>query len=724
MLLRRFSALLSALWVCTGDALALGVATPQVSSAINEPLSARVALVDTGALRADDIRVALADESAYQALGLSRSAATDTLRLEIAGSPGDLYIDIRGRRALSEPVLETVLNLRWAGGAVTPRITLLPHLASRGRNLDGAPLDNAPPDGSLAALADPRHARRATSVPTTASAVGGVSSDSAEAGASDTPERSASVSPEARRGLESLAARLNNLEERFQAQSMAQVSLASTLSNLTVAPEMIEAFNERQQLLATRMDRLDERLVSPGASLASTSVPEQAAEGVGSEAVRAAVSVVQTRSAEEGLAEGGSPEEGGLEERPVAASASLEGFREENSTQVRVKANLAETGEPEAVNGTALDRDLLDDSRDTAAAAAAPGENADAGTLRDRLNAFWWLIALLALLLAVGVMQGLRRWRERGYRDVSVEEVGLAVPESHGVESDSRAAPAAAPALDSDDVDTDEEISDPVRAYEYAQARAICDEAAVFARHGRHEQARAILSAGLESYPASTLLARALKARDEETTSPDGANSSATPEPAHSFDPARAAHSLKSHEAVSSSQKPSSQKPSPHKTPEDEGNDGPAVSVQNESGEVFHDKAPSSSPEVLALLSPQEVELEEAQLAQAELPRARIDEIDTSGYHLTEFEYLDEPSITDDDRASASDHNVIRGMKPEALESKSETPPENGEAQAGGHGAGHKRGVTEPGLAFSLNDTDNDAHEAAPDGLENARRQG
>lgn len=692
MALKRLGMLWLALLWCGGDALALGVATPRVSSSLNEPLTARVPLVDSGALRADDIDVSLADESAFQALGLSRSAATDTLRFEVAGTPGDLYIDIRGRLPLDEAMLEAVLTLRWASGSMMPQITLLPRLAPSDRGTAIAAPADTRPEGSLAALADPLNARRAPPVPAPSSVDAELSAQATaaaiEAMEAETSDVSASAeapeaAPEVRRGLESLAMRLNDLEERLQAQGMAQVSLASRLSALTLSPEMIEAFEERQQQLATRLDRLDERFIPSDARLADAAdVSSPAGAGAGRERSPSQAGSADDERADESRVEDERLAEAG-ERTEVASSASTDEARSSD------RPALDDTPE----SGT----ESADDTPAMPSAAAGGEEDAGTDTLLDRLSAFWWLIALFLLLAAVGTLRLLRHWRERGYHEVSVDETGLTMPAGGPGESDESGAVMAAaspPAPEGEALS--EETPDPARVFENAQARAICDEAAIFARHGRHEQARALLSAGLESYPDSTLLARALEAQ-APTEEANTAEAPASPSP------------------TSPGGEPPESGPGRYGAPVEAGR---ATGAHADGGSEAASADTSALPTGgLALLSPQEIEIDEAQKAASRDPRAALDEIDTSGYHLTEFEYGDKPSIVDDDSASAAGHNATRGMLLEALE-------RDGEARSGEEiGSGEENGAAAPGLAFSRHDTDNDAPEAAPQARDTKRRR-
>ncbi|GHC18517.1 hypothetical protein GCM10010082_07400 [Kushneria pakistanensis] len=257
--LRLRDCLLTALLLSvSATAHAVGIATPQVMSGFNEPLKARVALLDTGALRAGDIRVSLADSERWQAMDIMRSADTDTLQLAVNGTPGHLYLDLQGSRALVTPWLDVVLTIRWPQGELTPQLTLLP--ATR-----------ASPSGDMATAGT--SARRSTmnSIP---AASAPVPSNTDRAGA---PERSVREAPvQDNRRVAALEARLERLEQQLRTSQEAQTALMAGLESVRAqslerqsTPDTagMEALALSQQALETRLDQLEQTNVSASAAV-------------------------------------------------------------------------------------------------------------------------------------------------------------------------------------------------------------------------------------------------------------------------------------------------------------------------------------------------------------------------------------------------------------------------------------------------------------------------
>ncbi|WP_456270021.1 hypothetical protein M1D97_07015 [Kushneria sp. AK178] len=261
--LRLKSALLTALLLSSPMmAHALGLATPQVMSGFNEPLKARVALLDTGDLRADDIRVSLADNARWQAMEIDRSADTDTLRLAVDGRPGDLYLDVRGSRPLATPWLDVVLTLRWPQGELTPQLTLLPSSgATAGEEMATAAPSSAP---------GARHRAEAT---------GNAREPAAERQRGEAPAATVDAAR-----IAALEGRLDRLEQQLRASHQAQASLMADLETVRAQSSVdrspmdtgaVEALASRQQALETRLDRLDQDALTAGVSAPGSAAPEE-----------------------------------------------------------------------------------------------------------------------------------------------------------------------------------------------------------------------------------------------------------------------------------------------------------------------------------------------------------------------------------------------------------------------------------------------------------------
>ncbi|MFC0269220.1 type IV pilus assembly protein FimV [Kushneria aurantia] len=563
-----FAALLLTLLLPASPAQALGVGMPQVSSGLNQPLQARVPLIDSGALSADQIQASLADERLWQALGLSRSAATDTLRLDVQGSPGALYLRMRGTRPFAGAMLQTLITLRWPQGAITPRITLLPSLGAGGG--DDTTQQMAPAD-SLAALANPRNARQPP-------APREVSRERSSGAANPSAESGSAANGVAAAELAALRSRVDELEERLQAQQMAQTSLSSTLSAGGSTAELIDTLDERQQQLAARLDSLDEQRL---ASL--TDAPSPAGEAPPA-TPNSADSISNAASA--GSASAATPDADAAQQ----ASSSPSG----------------ETSQPAAPA-----------SASTAAAGGFP---------------WLWLAAGLALLAVLLI--ALRAWRERRYRPVTADEIGLAAStEKEGDESDQTSAPeqenAEADRRSASRGGADSATPSP----EETQAQAIRDEAAIFEQYGRLAQARELLESGQQNYPDSEILKQALAAlalREQEQQAQAQAGQSAAPQ-----------------ESAARAQRDANEaEPRAPSTPEHvaSGESEDDTEEPQERG----DRVDTSSS-AFSLLTPQELELQESERQQQRRPSV---DIDTSGLQLSAPGLPEEPGTGDRARGS------------------------------------------------------------------------
>lgn len=262
--LRLRSCLLGAL-LMSGSMMAhaVGIAAPQVMSGFNEPLKARVALLDTGALRADDLRVALADSARWQAMKIARSADTDTLRLAVNGTPGHLYLDIQGSRALGTPWLDVVLTLSWPEGELTPQLTLLP-------SADAVTGEKTTVSAITPAL-EPT-ARSNAPVP------GDVPSDTSRGQSVDRQTRVPETSAQDSRRMAVLEDRLDRLEQQLRTSLETQAALTTDLESVRAqslvnqapndAAEM-QALAQRQQVLESRLDQLGQQRLSAGVEASS-----------------------------------------------------------------------------------------------------------------------------------------------------------------------------------------------------------------------------------------------------------------------------------------------------------------------------------------------------------------------------------------------------------------------------------------------------------------------
>ncbi|MBH3331559.1 hypothetical protein I5L56_18185 [Pseudomonas oryzihabitans] len=153
-------------------AFALGLGGITLQSALNEPLRARIELVNIGDADAGDFRIHLAANEAFAQAGVDRTQFLDDLVFTphlrtAAGS----YIEVTSRRSLVEPYLGFIVQLEQPGGKQLREFTLLVDPPRSG----GAPtsvastaparVQAAPARAAAAAPATGSMARQAVSAP-------------------------------------------------------------------------------------------------------------------------------------------------------------------------------------------------------------------------------------------------------------------------------------------------------------------------------------------------------------------------------------------------------------------------------------------------------------------------------------------------------------------------------------------------------------------------------
>ncbi|MCW8944719.1 MAG: hypothetical protein OQL27_08090 [Sedimenticola sp.] len=114
------------LLVFSTSAFALGLGKISVSSALNEPLNARVGLISASATEIEDIRVKLASAAVFRRAGIERPFLLSKLRFSVVGpEQGQPYIQISTRESIREPYLDFLIEVSWAGGNLVREFTLL-----------------------------------------------------------------------------------------------------------------------------------------------------------------------------------------------------------------------------------------------------------------------------------------------------------------------------------------------------------------------------------------------------------------------------------------------------------------------------------------------------------------------------------------------------------------------------------------------------------------------
>ena len=104
---------------------ALGLGDMHLQSALGEPLSATLHLLEAENLTTNEIIVELADESAYRTLSVERLFSHEKIRFEKIMRDGKVLISLHSDKPLREPFLNIVVAIRWPKGHVLKEYTVL-----------------------------------------------------------------------------------------------------------------------------------------------------------------------------------------------------------------------------------------------------------------------------------------------------------------------------------------------------------------------------------------------------------------------------------------------------------------------------------------------------------------------------------------------------------------------------------------------------------------------
>jgi pilus assembly protein FimV len=115
---RKFAAVVFSLGCLQASSvMALGLGELTLDSFLNEPLNARVDLLNTGGLHQDEIRIRLATKEDFDKLGLHRAYFLTNIKFEVvAGDSGNAQLVISSDEPVLEPYLDFIVEARWPSG--------------------------------------------------------------------------------------------------------------------------------------------------------------------------------------------------------------------------------------------------------------------------------------------------------------------------------------------------------------------------------------------------------------------------------------------------------------------------------------------------------------------------------------------------------------------------------------------------------------------------------
>ena len=101
--------------------LALGLGELQLKSALNQPLSAEIALLESQGLSQWEIKPALASAADFERAGVDRLYFLTKLDFKVEGN----RIVVSSREPVNEPFLNFLIELNWPAGRVLREYTVL-----------------------------------------------------------------------------------------------------------------------------------------------------------------------------------------------------------------------------------------------------------------------------------------------------------------------------------------------------------------------------------------------------------------------------------------------------------------------------------------------------------------------------------------------------------------------------------------------------------------------
>jgi pilus assembly protein FimV len=133
---------------------ALGLGELTLDSALNQPLNARLELLQLGDVRADQITVQLASESDFARFSIERANFLNSISFRIEPSGRDALVYLRTAAPVREPYLSFVLETRWPNGRLLSEHTVLLDLPAFAENASSVPVQQAAQGDSSSQLTD------------------------------------------------------------------------------------------------------------------------------------------------------------------------------------------------------------------------------------------------------------------------------------------------------------------------------------------------------------------------------------------------------------------------------------------------------------------------------------------------------------------------------------------------------------------------------------------
>ncbi|MDO9317198.1 MAG: FimV/HubP family polar landmark protein [Gammaproteobacteria bacterium] len=104
---------------------ALGLGEITIDSALNQPLAARIELLQLGGVRLDQITVQLASENDFERFSIEMESFLRAIRFDVESAGTDAYVHLSTPGPVREPYLSFVLETSWPSGRLLSEHTVL-----------------------------------------------------------------------------------------------------------------------------------------------------------------------------------------------------------------------------------------------------------------------------------------------------------------------------------------------------------------------------------------------------------------------------------------------------------------------------------------------------------------------------------------------------------------------------------------------------------------------
>jgi len=125
MLGRAIILLTAVLCSITAQVYALGLGEVTLDSTLNQPLQARIELLDLGEAKVEDINVRLASVEDFQRFDIDRSRFLSNVRFDVETIGGRNFVILSSSQVVREPYLSFILDTSWPSGRLLSEHTLL-----------------------------------------------------------------------------------------------------------------------------------------------------------------------------------------------------------------------------------------------------------------------------------------------------------------------------------------------------------------------------------------------------------------------------------------------------------------------------------------------------------------------------------------------------------------------------------------------------------------------